>query len=188
MPTRVHPESESFLGYLAVHAEPDGFRGGLLILDDSGDPVDFVYTDPVILTWATRVLFGARLPGYVAARVLAPPLLAAVSAKPAVLCFDDSAVLSRHFLLDVPAAVCCQAGAAVKTQHWREVVGRNGDATHAEGSWWGQLAAAEHIQRVMGLAAESRSPAEMIEPFERLRVALRELPAHAGHVKDASKG
>lgn len=35
------PDSEAYLGYLAVHAEADGFVGGLLILDTNGDPVDF---------------------------------------------------------------------------------------------------------------------------------------------------
>jgi hypothetical protein len=152
-----------------------------LILDDSGDPVDFVYTDPVILPWATKVLFGARLPGYIATRVLAPPLLAAVTAKPTVLCFDDPAVLSRHFLLNVPAAVCCQRGAGAKTQHWCEVGGK-GETPDAEGAWWGQVDAAERIRTVMCAVAESRSPAEMIEPFERLRAALRELLGQAAHV------
>jgi hypothetical protein len=175
------PASEPYLGYLVVHAEADGFLGGLLILDANGDPVDFTYTDPVVLTWPTRVLFGARLAAYIATRILAAPLLASVTVKPAVLCFDDPAVLSRHFLLDVPAAVCCPAGLAAKAQHWREF-GLNGGATDAERSWWGQLEAAERIRKVMVLAAESRSPAEMIEPFERLRLALREVPAHRRNV------
>lgn len=170
-------DSEAFLGYLAVHAEADGFVGGLLILDANGDPVDFAYTDPIKLTWPSRVLFGARLAAYVATRVLAPPLLASVTVKPAVMCFDDPAVLSRNFLLDAPAAVCCSVGVPAKTQYWRDLA-LNGAAENAERSWWGQLEAADQIRAVLTLVAGSRSPDEMIEPFERLRLALREIPAH----------
>lgn len=171
------PDSEAFLGYLAVHAEADGFVGGLLIVDADGDPVDFAYTEPIKLTWPSRVLFGARLAAYVATRVLAPPLLSSVTVKPAVMCFDDPAVLSRKFLLDAPAAVCCSLGVPAKTQYWRDL-GPNGATENAERSWWGQLEAAEQIQAVLTLVAGSRSPDEMIEPFERLRLALREVPPH----------
>jgi hypothetical protein len=171
----VPPASEAFLGYLAIHAEAEGFLGGLLILDANGDPVDFAYTEPVKLTWPTKVLFGARLAAYIATRVLAPPLLASVTVKPSVMCFDDPAVLSRDFLLDAPAAVCCSVGVPAKTQYWRDLA-LNGAPENAERSWWGQLEAAERIRAVLAFVADSRSPDEMIEPFERLRLALREVP------------
>ena len=171
------PDPEAFLGYLAVRAEAEGVLGGLLILDANGDPVDFAYTEPVRLTWPTRVLFGDRLAAYIATRVLAPPLLASVTVKPAVMCFDDPAVLSRNFILDAPAAVCCSVGVPAKKQYWRDLA-LNGATTNAERSWWGQLEAAEGIRAVLALVADSRSPDEMIEPFERLRLALREVPAH----------
>jgi hypothetical protein len=171
--------SEAFLGYVAVHAQADGFVGGLLILDGSGDPVDFAYTDPITVGWPSRVLFGTRLAAYIAARALAPPLLGAVTVKPAVLCFDDPSVLARRCSLDTPVAVCCPAGTRAPTRYWRELPLET-SAHSPQHSWWGQVATADRVESILASIADSRSPAEMIEPFDRLRLALRQVPVHSG--------
>lgn len=128
MSHQVSEMEQTFLGYLAVHVDGDAYIGGLLVVDRNGDPVDFTYTDPVTLTWPTRVLFGPRLPAYIATRVLAPPLLKSASVTPTVLCFDDGTVLSRHCLLDAPVAVFAPRSSTASAQRWRPLDLGAGDA------------------------------------------------------------
>jgi len=63
------------LAYLSIIEHPKGLRGGLLLIDQSGLPLDFLYTDPVTPTRIQRALYGPTLDFHLRTRVIGQTLL-----------------------------------------------------------------------------------------------------------------
>lgn len=158
----------STIGFISYISEGRTYRGGLLIVDLDGDPLDFAHTAPVKLNRLTRPLFGDRFPGYLVGHVLAQPLVNWIDTKPDVLCFDDAGILVRPVSLQLPLALLAPEG-VVRNSRWSRLdLGRGDDANE---TWLADAQAREILQK----ASARFAPCFLSEPFERLRAALHEV-------------
>lgn len=81
------------IGYLSVKKIDDRYVGGLLIVDESGIPYEFKYTDPISPTPLQKILYGKSLENYLNTEVIAKSLLKKVENRPEVV-FTDTSVLT----------------------------------------------------------------------------------------------
>ncbi|MGJ8454943.1 hypothetical protein ACSFC1_06535 [Pseudothermotoga sp. U03pept] len=80
------------IGYLSVRRIDEKYVGGILVVDESGIPHEFKYTDPIVPTTLQKILYGKSLEGYLNTEVIAKSLLKKLDNKPEVV-FTDSSVL-----------------------------------------------------------------------------------------------
>ncbi|HEX6739933.1 MAG TPA: hypothetical protein VF310_16765 [Vicinamibacteria bacterium] len=165
------PDQEALIGYFVHRREAAASWAALVQVTPEGDPVDFLYTDPLALSGFTRRLLGPRVDAYLVGRVLLAPLLAQAG-RLSLLCFDDPAVLLRRLDVEVPVAVHAPAEAAHKGGAWvRETVAMNG----ADHTWWLAPRSADAAVDALRGAAEAMAPFGILEPFQQLRAAMVEL-------------
>ncbi len=80
------------IGYLSVKKMDEKYVGGLLIIDESGIPHEFKYTDPITPTPLQRILYGKSLESYLNTEVIAKSLLKKVENRPEIV-FTDTSIL-----------------------------------------------------------------------------------------------
>jgi hypothetical protein len=164
---------EGLIGYFVHRREAATSWAALVQVTPDGDPVDFLYTDPLTLSGFTRRLLGSRVDAYLVGRVLLEPLLAQAGGRLSLLCFDDPAVLLRRLDCEVPVAVFAPPGAAHKDGAWvaeTVAVGNGGDQT-----WWLAPQSADAAVAALRQAASAMAPFGILEPFAQLRAAMVEL-------------
>jgi hypothetical protein len=163
-------DPESALGYLAQVADAQTYVGGLFVVGPEGDPLDFVYTEPVGVSPLERFLLGSRADAYVLARVMLPALLTQVKVWPQVILMEDASVLLRSVGGDIPLVVLAPVASAAKNGEWErlEMEGLDG-----HGFWSNQrgLALRAHLER----ATAEMAPFTLREPFEQIRRTLGEM-------------
>lgn len=153
------------IGYLSVKKIDDKYIGGLLIVDESGIPYEFKYTDPIAPTPLQRILYGKSLESYLNSEVIAKSLLKKIENKPEIV-FTDNSILTNSsenvfFVvqtvpsveqIDQPNTDECiiQFGAsAIRISSSREIT-------------------KEKLERLKQLVEEI----DILEPFQRLQKAL----------------
>jgi hypothetical protein len=159
-----------FLGYVGHICREDAYRGGLLIVDLDGDPVDFAHTRSVAIQPLSRTLFGDRFGGYFS-KAVATPLLQAVGHTPSVLCFDDFGLLSRNLSLSVPVALLAPPHVVVP-ENWTPMDLR--PAREQNGVWCAASGSERKVESVLAAACRRFMPFSLGEPFARVRRALNE--------------
>jgi hypothetical protein len=166
------PDREGLIGYFVHRREAAVSWAALVQVTPEGDPVDFLYTDPLTLNGFTRRLLGARVDAYLVGRVLLGPLLAQAGEGLSLLCFDDPSVLLRRLEPKPPMAVFAPRDAAHKAGAWvaETVAVGNGDQ-----NWWLAPETADAAVRVLQQAAAAMAPFGILEPFAQLRAAMVEL-------------
>jgi hypothetical protein len=166
------PDHEGLIGYFVHRREAATSWAALVQVTPEGDPVDFLYTDPLTLSGFTRRLLGPRVDAYLVGRVLLAPLLAQAGEKLGLVCFDDPVVLLRRLDCAVPVAVHAPAEAGHKGGAWvKEVVAVNG----ADQTWWLAPETADAAVAALQGAAAAMAPFGILEPFQQLRAAMVEL-------------
>jgi hypothetical protein len=158
------------LGYLAQVVDAQTHVGGLFVVGPEGDPLDFVYTEPVAVSPLERFLLGSRADAYVLARVMLPALLAQVKIWPQVILTEEPSVLLRRVDGDVPLVVLAPESAAAKDGEWErlDMDSLDGVAFWSNGS---ELAVRPHLERAM----TEMAPFTLKEPFEQIRRTLGEM-------------
>ena len=165
--------SEPRVGYISALSDHDFHWGGLLVIDRDGDPVEFVYTEPVELTGVMKTLLGSRARGFVVARLLAGPLLASCKVPPDIICFDEAGVLQRRVDINIPAAVFASNDCEVAESLWQRLdplIDNNDGA----GEWWGQISSLPEVQSILKTAVRCLLPGCLSDPFKCLGEALRQ--------------
>jgi hypothetical protein len=162
----------STIGFISYISEGHTYRGGLLVVDLDGDPVDFAHTDPVKLNRVTRPLFGERFSGYLVGHVLAVPLLDGIGTKPAVLCFEEPGILARQVPFDLPLALLAPDAVACNSRWSRLDLSRD---QGMEASWLAETKKKHKVRQILKKASSRFAPCLLSEPFERLRAALHEV-------------
>lgn len=76
----------AFLGYLELDK---GYRGGILVTDEWGKPLEFRCTAPVHPNPVQRTLYGRTLLPHIAVELIGAPLLRTVQEKPEVVIIGD---------------------------------------------------------------------------------------------------
>lgn len=163
---------EPRIGYISVRSNQDFHWAGLLVVDADGDPIEFAQAEAVKLRPLMSTLLGNRLRSFVAARLLAPPLLSCCKVSPDLVCFEEATVLHRRLDLGIPIAVFAPVGCTVAETHWQRLEPQPGDLIQ---EWWGQASCWQQVQSVLQVAARCMVPGNLADPFERLDEALKEM-------------
>jgi len=169
-------EASAFIGYFAHVREGNTAWGALVLVTPEGDPVDFLYTDPVTVGRLTHTLLGPRMDGYLVDRVLLAPLVEQAGPRLALVCLDDPALLQRRPGFAVAVAVLAPPDAAHKEGAWAAETMPNGSGGPAHTWWLSGDARAEAMARLRQ-AAEVLAPFGILEPFQHLRAAMAEVRA-----------
>jgi hypothetical protein len=159
------------LGYVAHVCRGRQFRGGLLIVDLDGDPVDFAHTRPVSIEPLSQTLFGDRFGGYFS-KAIARPLLRAVKHAPNVLCFDDFGLLNRTLSLPVAVALLAPPR-VVMPGRWTAM--DIAPAREQNGVWCAADGSERAVKPILQAACRRFIPFTLGEPFARVRKALSEV-------------
>lgn len=159
-----------------THAREDAtWRGPMVVVAADGDPLDFVYTEPVAMSRLSLRLLGPRVDGYMIERVLLPPLLEKAGAGVRLICFEDAAILQRRVKLPMPCVVFESADAVHRAGAW--VVETALGADGATQTFW---VPPDHREPAMGwllhVMAEM-APFGLAEPFAQLRAAMADVQA-----------
>jgi len=157
-------------GYVVIVEGPDnGYRGGYLCTDHHGVPIDFWHTTAVKPTRIQELLYGAALKPQLFGKHIAASLLGRADASPTLLLVDDEATFEglqdeQQVLVRVQA--CTGGTIAEQDEHSAHVQVGPHDVLL---SWRPR----DH-QTVEQLLPSLRA-VDLLEPFERIRTALREL-------------
>ena len=176
-------ESESkktrlaFLGYLELDKE-SAYRGGILVTDEWGKPLEFRCTAPVRPNPVQRTLYGQILLPHIAVELIGVPLLRSIQEKPEVIVIQDEIFVDVRHHSEMPVVRLRRQGAKVTVS----------DSSKAEksapvvmGSTSGKfqpIIMETHRQFPDDSAACREKLSELfarwdlIEPFERLTTAL----------------
>ncbi len=152
-------------------------RGGALITDSITRPLEFRCTSPVRPNNLQRILYGYTLEEYVHVELLSLPLVNEVKEKPSLIIVRNPLLLTLRKRISYPVVLVrhdqnapvgdgsSNLKAIVLTSH-REFPAETASA-----------------QSMLGAIMSQR---DLLEPFERLSVALTE--AHKQHIGDSSQG
>jgi hypothetical protein len=77
-------------------------RGAALVTDESTEPVEFRCTSPVRPTQLQRTLWGERLMGHIAAKILGKPLVDALTNKPGIVIVRQPEFVEMRPLISFP--------------------------------------------------------------------------------------
>ena len=90
-----------FLGHTSFR-NGEAFRGGLLITDGNGKPVEFRSTTPVKPNALQRTLYGTTMMSHIATELLGVPLLKSVEQKPSVILIRDEIFFGVRSQVETP--------------------------------------------------------------------------------------
>jgi hypothetical protein len=171
-------DKQTLVGYFAHAREAATAWAALVLVTLEGDPVDFLYTEPVTLNAVAHLLLGARVDAYLVEKVLLEPLLQQAAGRVSLLCIDDPQVLQRRFVHDVPVAVLAPADVTHRHPSWwaEQGPGANGNGT----SWWVAGEAGATAMAALRAAAAAMAPFSILDPFRQLRAAMAEVRAERG--------
>ena len=156
------------IAYFTVLSDQSvGWTGGLLILNAGGRPLEFQCTLPLRPSRAHEILFGATLREHIIGEVIGPLLVKKCRAPIRLLCCDQRESLTVESRIDCPVALV------------EEAVEQPLDSS-AEGTMQIPLASS-HLRvgiecgpRVQALCDKLIDLPDAVEPFERIREAIRE--------------
>jgi len=77
------------IGYMSVKKVNNSHIGGILVVNQSGLPIEFKYTDPVIPTQLQKILYGKSLVTYLHTEIIGKLLLKKLENKPSIVLVDD---------------------------------------------------------------------------------------------------
>lgn len=172
-------QSEIVIGYYTVeYSDSIGWTGGLLILNATGRPLEFHCTLPVRPTRAHEILFGKTLRSHLVGELIGPALLKQAKAKMSLICVDHPEGLLVRHQCDTP--ILC----TTDPHNEDSFSGKPRDATDFDGishleaipaSGFGNLYCLG-CDRVLleGLLRRSSELPDFLEPFQRIREAVRE--------------
>ncbi len=185
--------AKSALGFLTVLDHPQhGLFGGYLVLNRSGQPMEFHCTAPIKPNRAQEILYGSTLESFLYGEQIGQTLLRKASVEPLFVCTDRAAVLAvrEHVSLPVGLVLAAEDGRENEEgEFWRI------DAAHYGGSpgrgpscrgpgmiafrlGQNRFAVAEDYQADRRLIVEGfgcvAESFDLAEPFMRIREAIEE--------------
>jgi hypothetical protein len=169
--------------YTVVADDQTGWTGGLLLLNRAGRPVEFQCTLPVRPTRAHEILYGPTLRDHLIGEVIGQLLVKRVRLPMSLLCCDQPEGLTLASVAEVPVALVVEAAEDQEGPIDDDTIARSASVP---------LAGA-HLRVTVDRLAEVRQVIEQlsdlpdaIEPFERIREAIKE--AHSQLARTQSRG
>ncbi|MEO1615408.1 MAG: hypothetical protein AAFV88_06135 [Planctomycetota bacterium] len=172
MSPKATEDSPPSIGYLTVvQSERTGWTGGLLVLDHVGRPLEFQCTLPVRPTRTHEILFGPTLRSHLIAEVIAGALMKKCRTRFSMLCCDQIESLDAESLADCPFALVAQAAEEDEGPISNDMLDGFESIEFAGTSFF---VAAERFEEARSLAAQCKDLPDPVEPFERIREAIKE--------------
>jgi hypothetical protein len=159
----VSETQEIRLAFIDVAVFSDGsIRGGILTTDLETRPYEFRVTSPIKPTQVQQILYGASLKDYVYGELICAPLVKATKEKLSLVLTKEPYIVAMRPLVSVPVILVHHDGKSIG-ENLRPV----SLSTHK--SFQSELSFA---QTVLAPVMQSH---DLIEPFERLKLALNEV-------------
>ncbi len=162
-------ETDIRLGFIDVCVFNDGsIRGGMLITDMDTRPYEFRVTSPVKPTQLQQVLYGPSLKEYVYGELICAPLVKAAKEKLSLVLTKDPNLLVIRPLISTPVLYVYRDQRSIKSGDGKDdsikpvIISTHRNFTGEEA--WAQTVLMPIMQRH-----------DLLEPFERVRVALNEV-------------
>ncbi len=181
MPQHGHP-GHLKLGFLAFKEFDRGYRGGLLITDNRGKPLEFRCTSPIRPTQVQRILYGRTLTPHLAVQLIGAPLTSSVTEKPTIIVVNQDVFLQLRELIQKPVILVRRQGETFQTggdaqdrpdhePFLLECEGAKFDPIVVESHW----RYSEETQQLREQLREVFDYVDLLEPFGRVGLALDEV-------------
>jgi hypothetical protein len=151
------------LAFIDVAVFSDGsIRGGILTTDIETRPYEFRVTSPIKPTQVQQILYGASLKDYVYGELICAPLVKATKEKLSMVLAKEPSIVVMRPLVSVPVIL-------VRSDGKQKGNGPRSVNFSVHKSFQSELSFA---QTVLTPVMQSH---DLIEPFERLKLALDEV-------------
>ncbi len=157
--------------YTVVQEERTGWTGGLLLLNSGGRPLEFQCTLPVRPSRAHSILFGPTLRDHIIGDVIGPLLVSKCRAPISMLCCDQPEALRLEQSVSVPVALVDEAAEEDEGPIAEDSLAGSTTTTLAGSTIHIRV---EHYDAVQKIAAKLADFPDAVEPFERIREAIKE--------------
>mgnify|MGYP001617046681 CR=1 FL=1 len=105
------------LAFIALsEIDKDVFRGGVLVTDAHGKPLEFRCTSAIQPTAVQKTLYGGTLRAHMSVELTARPLLAALKEKPDAVLVAQEDFIELRKLIETPLLIVSKQGSTVATQ------------------------------------------------------------------------
>ena len=160
-----------------VELEKDVFRGGVLVTDAQGKPLEFRCTSAIQPTAVQKTLYGGTLNAHMAVELTARPLLNAVKQEYAAVFVTHDAFIELRNAIKNPQLVVAKQGATLATQENAEEPTKSELLASPSGKFdpvvltchWQH---ADDIDQTLPNLGVLFSRFDLIEPFARIGSAL----------------
>ncbi|TWU24183.1 hypothetical protein Pla52o_21070 [Novipirellula galeiformis] len=168
MPAPTNPT----IGYFTViQDDRTGWTGGLLILNRGGRPVEFQCTLPVRPSRAHEILFGSTMRDHLIGEVIGPMLVSKCRTPMSLLCCDQVESLALNSRGDIPVALISEAAEGDEGPITSDMLMGASQVALVNATLNVPLERADVVE---GLVKSFEDMPDAIEPFERIREAIRE--------------
>ncbi|MCA9136209.1 MAG: hypothetical protein KDB00_05605 [Planctomycetales bacterium] len=172
MPANQLEKKDATIAYFTVvDDERTGWTGGLLVLDRGGRPLEFQCTLPVRPTRAHEILFGPTLRAHLVGEVIGRVLLSKCRTPLALVCCDQPEGLTIESYTQSPVVLVREAAEADEGPITNDMLAES-ECVDVAGSSF--LVPMERLADVQSLAAFYNDLPDAVEPFERIREAIKE--------------
>jgi len=167
-------------------AKRDGYRGGALVTDASGKPLEFRATSPVRPNPVQRTLYGKTLVPHIAQELFAVALIEALRTKPKVILVRDETLLNVRPRVQYPILHVRRQGEALQAPTHVERQSEAAEVVQSPSSQFQPVVITPHWQysqeaaEVRALLQPVLAQMDLVEPFERVDRAIEELERQEG--------
>jgi len=171
-------EDLNYLGFLSLAEVEDGvMRGGILVTDASGKPVEFRCTSPIRPNAVQRTLYGGTLMPHIAVELVGRPLVQAVQASPDVVLVQQEEFLPLRGRCEKPLLLARKQGKDIQLAE--DSGGKQAEELLSSPS--GKFAPVvvtchwdypDDILECKDDLGRVFSTCDLVEPFERVKIAL----------------
>jgi len=152
-------------------------RGGMLITDANGKPVEFRCTSPIKPNAVQKTLYGNTLMPHIASELVDLPLLVNAQTKPSVVLVQQEEFLSMRAKQELPLILARRQGQDMKVATEENSSSPEELVTSPSGkfapivltSHWDFAGDIAQCKQALGSAFAT---CDLLEPFERVRAAL----------------
>ena len=170
--------------YTVVEDDRTGWTGGLLLLNRGGRPIEFQCTLPVRPSRAHTILFGPTLRDHLIGDVIGPLLVSKCRAPISMLCCDQPEALRLEQTVPFPIALVDEAAEEEEGPISEDSLASIRSPRRLAGSMI--RFRAEHSAAVREIAALMDDFPDAVEPFERIREAIKEAHSQLARAQPAA--
>lgn len=165
------------IGYLSVQQDDRlGWTGGLLVLNNGGRPLEFQCTLPIRPTRAHEILFAATLRQHLIGEVIGPTLMSKCRTPLSILCCEQVEALKLQDNADATSSSCPVVLVTSAAEPDEGPIDADMITGHDEVRFGSTtlLVAIERSEEVAQIVRQLGEFPDAVEPFERIREAIRE--------------